>query len=40
MPPKAKFSKQEIVDVALQIYREEGLDSLTSRNFPGRRLKA
>lgn len=37
MPPKAKFTKQEIVDAALQIYREEGLDSLTSRNL-GKKL--
>lgn len=33
MPPKAKFTKQEIADAALQIYREEGLDALTSRSL-------
>lgn len=33
MPPKAKFTKQEIVNAALQIYREEGMDALT-RNIP------
>lgn len=33
MPPKARFTKQEIADAALQIYREEGLGALTSRNL-------
>lgn len=37
MPPKAKFTKQEIVDAALQIYRDEGPESLTSRNL-GKKL--
>ena len=37
MPPKAKFTKQEIADAALQIYREEGMDALTSRNL-GKKL--
>lgn len=37
MPPKAKFTKKEIVDAALQIYREEGMESLTARNL-GKRL--
>ena len=37
MPPKAKFTKKEIADVALQIYREEGLEGLTSRNL-GKKL--
>lgn len=36
MPPKAKFTKQEIVDAALQIFREEGLENLTSRNLAKR----
>ena len=31
MPPKAKFSKEEITKAALTIVREEGFDSLTSR---------
>ncbi len=31
MPPKAKFSKEEITKAALTIVREEGVDSLTSR---------
>ena len=37
MPPKAKFTKKEIADAALQIYREEGLEGLTSRNL-GKKL--
>lgn len=37
MPPKAKFTKQEIVDAALQLFREGGLESLTSRNL-GKKL--
>ena len=37
MPPKAKFTKKEIADAALQIYREEGIDALTSRNL-GKKL--
>lgn len=31
MPPKAKFTKKEIIDAALSIVREDGLDSLTAR---------
>lgn len=37
MPPKAKFTKQEIVDAALQIFREGGFENLTSRNL-GKKL--
>ena len=37
MPPKAKFTKKEIADAALQIYKEEGIDALTSRNL-GKKL--
>ena len=33
MPPKAKFTKQQIVDAALQIFRDEGIEKLTSRNL-------
>lgn len=33
MPPKAKFSKEEIVEAALEIVREEGFDALTSRTL-------
>ncbi len=31
MPPKAKFSKEEIIEAALNIVRTEGFDTLTSR---------
>lgn len=31
MPPKAKFTKEEIIEAALNIIREEGIDALTAR---------
>lgn len=31
MPPKVKFSKEAIIGTALQLVREEGMDSLTAR---------
>lgn len=31
MPPKAKFSREEIIDAAIDIVREDGFDALTSR---------
>lgn len=31
MPPKAKFSKEQITEAGLQIVREKGTDSLTAR---------
>lgn len=31
MPPKAKFTKEEIIEAALTIVREEGFDALTAR---------
>lgn len=31
MPPKAKFSREEIIEAALEIVREEGIDALTAR---------
>ena len=37
MPPKAKFTKQQISDAALQIVRDEGIEHLTSRNL-GKKL--
>lgn len=37
MPPKAKFMKEEIVDAALNIVREEGIQALTARAL-GERL--
>ncbi len=31
MPPKAKFTREEIIEAAFQIVRTEGLEALTSR---------
>lgn len=31
MPPKAKFTKEEIIEAALNIVREEGFEALTAR---------
>lgn len=31
MPPKAKFTKEEIIETALEIVREKGFDALTAR---------
>lgn len=31
MPPKAKFTREEIIDAALEIVREEGFTALTAR---------
>ncbi len=31
MPPKAKFTKKQITDVALDLVRENGIDSLSAR---------
>ncbi len=39
MPPKAKFSREEIVEAALTIVRKEGADALTSRAL-GERLES
>lgn len=33
MPPKPKFSKEEIINVALKIVSERGLDALTAREL-------
>lgn len=33
MPPKAKFTQEEIVDTALQIVENKGLEYLTARNL-------
>ena len=33
MPPKAKFSREEIIDAAINIVREDGFDALTSRTL-------
>lgn len=37
MPPKAKFTKAEIIMTAIQIVREQGLEAVTSREL-GKRL--
>lgn len=37
MPPKAKFSKEEMIEAALNIVRTDGFDALTSREL-GTRL--
>lgn len=37
MPPKAKFTKEQIVQVALDIVREEGIEAVTARSL-GKRL--
>ncbi|MDE6698525.1 MAG: WHG domain-containing protein [Lachnospiraceae bacterium] len=37
MPPKAKFTKDEILQAAMQIVREHGLEAVTSREL-GRKL--
>ena len=36
MPPKAKFTKEEIIDAAVGIVREFGLDQLTARALSAR----
>lgn len=33
MPPKAKFTKDEIIETALNIVRKEGFDALTTRGL-------
>lgn len=39
MPPRAKFTKKEIVDTALNIVREKGIEAVTAREL-GTRLNA
>ena len=36
MPPKPKFTKQEIIDAALTLVSEKGLEALTSRDLGAR----
>ena len=36
MPPKPKFTKQEIIDAALQLVSEKGMEALTSRDLGAR----
>lgn len=33
MPPKAKFTKEEIIEAALSVVREKGMDALTARSL-------
>ena len=33
MPPKVKFSKQEIVDAAVRVARDKGIDGVTAREI-------
>lgn len=35
MPPKAKITKEMIIDAGFQIVKEEGVDKLTARNISG-----
>lgn len=37
MPPKAKFTREEIIDAALEITREKGIEAVTAREL-GKRL--
>ncbi len=36
MPPKAKFTKEEIAEAALRLVKEDGIDALTSRELGAR----
>ena len=36
MPPRSKFTREEMVSAALDITREEGIDALTARALAGR----
>lgn len=36
MPPKAKFTKEEIVSAAMQIVREQGMEAVTARELGAR----
>ena len=36
MPPKNRFTKDEMIDAALDIVREKGIDALTSRELGAR----
>ena len=33
MPPKARFTKQELIDASLVLIRKEGMDALSARNL-------
>lgn len=36
MPPKAKFTKEEIIEAALAITRQDGLEAVTARELGSR----
>ena len=36
MPPKAKFTRDEILEMAFQIAKEEGIDAVTARELGSR----
>lgn len=36
MPPKAKFTKEEVVDCAFELVREQGMEALTARELGNR----
>ncbi len=36
MPPKTRFSREEIIDAAFNIAREKGFDQITARNVAGK----
>ena len=39
MPPKAKFTREEIIDAAFEIVRRDGMEALTARSL-GERLQS
>lgn len=39
MPPKKKFSKEKIVDIAFNLAKEKGIDNITARNI-AKKLKS
>ena len=36
MPPKPKFTREEVIDAALEIVSEKGMEALTSRDLGAR----
>lgn len=36
MPPRVKFSREEIVQAALDVAREKGADAMTTRDIAAR----
>lgn len=38
MPPKAKFTREEIIETAFQLARSDGLEKITAREL-GKRLE-